>query len=321
MTFFICIYILLRVITLLLFYLILLNYQCTLFIAKVVYYLNNLYSPFGTLSPHSFHSQCLTSGFSLEETHKNISKTKKILSETRQEIDALKQDIKILKSATTLHNAGIDLSQNNILKDLKKEYPSFFDENTDKEGLDQLHEYFTEELKTHTRIHDKNTKKVLDWYKEIKEFRERNPSNGSSSNSDVKKETTPNMDNQNLLPLVPMFFNSNYLIYFYRNVVYLFKLLLPLLGIIVSLDLISITIPNFLGIFSNFFFNRLVFLWSCFRIFRNILFYIKIFGYVRSFVNTIDHPDFLLVVLITVFSIVLPFCLEIKFSIDILLCS
>jgi hypothetical protein len=320
---------------------ILLKYKWTLIISKVVYCLRSIYSPLGPISPHSFNSQCLTSGFSLEITRKNIHFTKKAMLATREEVFALRRDIEALKQARTLHNANIDPEQNNILKDFKNNYSSFFDEdNTDREGLDQLHEYLTGELKTNERKFKRYTDSMNNWHKEMKEFFEErkkfpdssssNPDvkNGttpnmdsSSSNSDVKNGTTPNMDTKNFLPLIPMVFNNSYIISIYRSIVYLFKLLLPLIGIIVSLDLIPITIPTFLGLFSEFFFNRLLFLWSSFRIIRNIIFYIKIFGYVKSLVNTTDYPDFLLLVLITVFSLVLPFYLEISFSTDILLCS
>jgi hypothetical protein len=191
-----------------------------------------------------------------------------------------------------LDSAKIPESQNNILKDLKTEYPHFFDENTNTEGLKQIHHYTKEEIYTHNGIIEKQKKKILNFHKELRDFYKENPSNSSSSNSEVKKEIRPNMDNQNILPLFPSYFNFSYLVYFYRSILYLFELILPLLGIIVSLDLVSITIPTFLIIFSEIFFNRLLFLLSCLRVYRNIRCFIKLFNYIRYLMNTTDYPDF-----------------------------
>jgi hypothetical protein len=336
MTFFVRIYILLRIIIYGLFYFITyINYLWVLFIAKIIYCLNKIDSPFDVPSPHSFPSERLTSGYNPKETYAKITSSQKILTETSEVLESLRDDYKALKKCRTLHNAQIPENQNNILKDLKEEYPHFFDDNTSGEGMKQLSHYFKEEMQTHNSIIASHRRKINNWHKELQEYYKENTSNSSSSNSnvkentsnssssnsDIKKEITPTMDNQYLLPLFTIYFNSSYLIYFYRSTVYLFRLILPLLGIIVSLNLVSITIPTYLVLFSEIFFNRLVFLWSCFRVYRNIKCFIKLFNFIKDLFNNTDYPDLLLWVLITIISCLLLFYLKIGFSMDVLLCS
>jgi hypothetical protein len=300
------------------------KYLLLLLIANVTYCLNSIYGPFEAPSPHGFPSECLTSGFNPKETYAKIAESQKVIAESTSEVECLTADYQAIKKARTLDFANIPENKNNILKDLKEEYPHFFDENTNKEGLKQIHHYTKEEIYTHNAIIEKHKKKITDWHKELREFYKENPSNSSSSSSDVKKEIRPN-NNQNILPLFSIYFNSSYLVYFYRSILYLFELILPLLGIIVSLDLISISIPTFLVLFSENFFNRLLFLLSCLRVYKNIRRFIRLFNFIRYLMNTTSYPDFLLLVLITVFHFLLTLLvtvyLERGFFIDILLCT
>jgi len=74
------------------------------------------------------------------------------MNETAQELDSVKKDLKDVRQTITIddHLSEDQKQKNTALQEIKRKYPTFFDEDsgnaTDREGLDQLKEYLEEDL-------------------------------------------------------------------------------------------------------------------------------------------------------------------------------
>lgn len=101
--------------------------------------------------PHQFTSiELKSSGLSSSTIGRLVEKKSDIekeISDMRSDRSVIWAQLKDAKATLRL-SSHIDDSKNNALKDIKKEYPTFFDEesnNTNQEGLNQVVKYLTDE--------------------------------------------------------------------------------------------------------------------------------------------------------------------------------
>ena len=243
------------------------------------YCIKNIVTPFNPPSPHSFSSKPLLSGFTDESEDKdsirdNLLKEYRGLEHTvrlnqREVMDDV-DAIRTVHKAIDLHNKLANKELNNTMKEIKVFYSSFFEDNTEHEGLRELESYLRNELRSHRAIYLKNKEKHQSLKDQLfpgnPNSSKGEPSNSYATGSESKKDASPNTpgsqfveQNQSVLPLLSIIFNNDVMIIIYRNLIYIVRLLLPICGILFSLNLLPITIPT-LGIFFEFFIQRIVFL-------------------------------------------------------------
>jgi len=179
-----------------------------------------------SIHPHSFANIPLMSTIgNTSETIKNLGK---ILSEKKHELMDAKDALEILNKALDLDKKLSDKTKNSEMNRIIEYYSHFFDEesgNNRKQGIKQV----LQELKQDFRVKNIAYNKAKQDFEKV-----RNSSAAEASN----------INSSNILPIIYV----NFIPFNREILLYLFRCVLPLIGILISLDIFSITISQFIDL-------------------------------------------------------------------------
>ena len=193
--------------------------------------LNSIFTSFKSPSPHSFSTKCLTSGFtnpkgdgendspygesptapsggfpavpsgsstvtapsgSSSITRAALSKAQRAIKESRIEIQADRDAMKTVDKAIELHKKLEDKELNTTMKEIKKHYSSFFEDNSELEGLEQLREYLKDEYASrwavYARLCRKHSEMLMAFDKENPGVLRKRPLNAQGSSVEASTE-------------------------------------------------------------------------------------------------------------------------------------